>query len=544
MSCLSPRPLGPILSPHQGPPNRTMRAIGESRAVLEPRSRLDFEKALAAISALFSNPSYDLDQKLKSGLKILAKGVEADLGMLVTMVEADNLVTQAWVRDSLQHFPDEVLRDLLLPWLQQALRRGEITASEGVELLTENREWQQESMQLLGVKSWLFVPFRVDETVIGGIAAGSLHNRREWDEVTVSRVKIMADFFANTLARKRADEQLRQACSEIRRLKEQIDNENAHLHESEISLEPNHSGFVASSTGIRVVLRNAEQVARTDSVVLVLGETGTGKELIARIIHDMSRRSHLPMIKVNCATLPATLIESELFGREKGAYTGALARETGRFELADKSTIFLDEIGELPLELQSKLLRVLQEGEFERLGSSKTIRADLRVIAATNRDLRCLVKEGKFREDLYYRLNVFPILIPPLRERREDIAPLVWHILRDLGKRMGRNIEGVHASTMRVFQSYSWPGNVRELRNVIERNLILSSGSIFRAELHEQEDKENLRRLAEVESDYFRTVLQKTHWRIRGQGGAAELLGLKPTTLEARLKKLGIRRPN
>jgi len=521
-----------------------MRAIGESRAVLEPRSRLDFEKALAAISALFSNPSYDLDQKLKSGLKILAKGVEADLGMLVTMVEADNLVTQAWVRDSLQHFPDEVLRDLLLPWLQQALRRGEITASEGVELLTENREWQQESMQLLGVKSWLFVPFRVDETVIGGIAAGSLHNRREWDEVTVSRVKIMADFFANTLARKRADEQLRQACSEIRRLKEQIDNENAHLHESEISLEPNHSGFVASSTGIRVVLRNAEQVARTDSVVLVLGETGTGKELIARIIHDMSRRSHLPMIKVNCATLPATLIESELFGREKGAYTGALARETGRFELADKSTIFLDEIGELPLELQSKLLRVLQEGEFERLGSSKTIRADLRVIAATNRDLRCLVKEGKFREDLYYRLNVFPILIPPLRERREDIAPLVWHILRDLGKRMGRNIEGVHASTMRVFQSHSWPGNVRELRNVIERNLILSSGSIFRAELHEQEDKENLRRLAEVESDYFRTVLHKTHWRIRGQGGAAELLGLKPTTLEARLKKLGIRRPN
>ena len=543
MSCLCPDPLEPILPPHQGSPNRTIRAIGESGATLKPLRRLDFEKALAAMSALFSNPSYDLDQKLKSGLKILGKGVEADLGVLVTMVDADNLVTQAWARDGLQNFPDEVLRDLLLPWLQQALRRGEITATEGLERLTEEREWQQESMRLLGVKSWLFVPFRVDDSVIGGIATGSLHNRPDWDEVTVSRVKILADFFANALARKRANEQLRQAYSEIRRLNEKLDNENAHLQE-EISLEPNHSGFVASSTGIRVVLKKAEQVARTDSVVLVLGETGTGKELIARIIHDMSRRSQLPMIKVNCAALPATLIESELFGREKGAYTGALARETGRFELADKSTIFLDEIGELPLELQSKLLRVLQEGEFERLGSSKTIRADLRVIAATNRDLRCLVKEGKFREDLYYRLNVFPILIPPLRERREDIAPLVWHILRDLGKRMGRNIEGVHASTMRVFQSYSWPGNVRELRNVIERNLILSSGSIFRAEFHEQEDKENLRRLAEVESDYFRTVLHKTHWRIRGQGGAAELLGLKPTTLEARLKKLGIRRPN
>jgi transcriptional regulator with GAF, ATPase, and Fis domain len=286
-------------------------------------------------------------------------------------------------------------------------------------------------------------------------------------------------------------------------------------------------------------------VAGTDSAVLLLGETGTGKELIAETIHQMSRRKQRAMIKINCAALPSTLIESELFGREKGAYTGALAREVGRFELADKSTIFLDEIGELPMELQSKLLRVLQEGEFERLGSSKTMRVDVRVIAATSRNLSAMVKESKFREDLFYRLNVFPIVIPPLRERSDDIPALVWHILKDLSKRMGRNVESVHASTMRDFQRYAWPGNVRELRNVIERSLILNDGPVFRGEFHgvEHTSSGSLRRLNEVESDYLRSVLQATQWRVRGQGGAAEVLGLKPTTLEARMKKLGIKRP-
>lgn len=251
------------------------------------------------------------------------------------------------------------------------------------------------------------------------------------------------------------------------------------------------------------------------------------------------------MVKINCASLPAALIESELFGREKGAYTGALAREIGRFELADKSTIFLDEIAELPTELQPKLLRVLQEGEFERLGSPKTMRVDVRIIAATNRNLDALVKEGKFREDLLYRLNVFPIVVPPLREHREDIPAIMSQILNDLSKRMGHSIEGVHASTMREFQKYSWPGNVRELRNVIERSLILHSGApIFRAELPNtpQDKKTSSRRLDDVESEHLRNVLQSTHWRVRGRGGAAEVLGLKPTTLEAKMKRLGILR--
>jgi transcriptional regulator with GAF, ATPase, and Fis domain len=285
-------------------------------------------------------------------------------------------------------------------------------------------------------------------------------------------------------------------------------------------------------------------VAPTDASVLILGETGTGKELVARTIHEMSRRKQNPLVKINCASLPATLIESELFGREKGAYTGALTREIGRFEHADRSTIFLDEIAELPPELQPKLLRVLQEGEFERLGSPKTICVDVRVIAATNRDLDALMKQGKFREDLFYRLNVFPIVVPPLRERREDIPLIAAHILKDLAKRMGSNIEGFDAATMRELQKHCWPGNVRELRNVIERNLILNGGPIFRAELPNalQDKKTSLRRLDEVDTEYLRNVLQSTHWRVRGQGGAAQVLGLKPTTLEARMKKLGIRR--
>jgi transcriptional regulator with GAF, ATPase, and Fis domain len=279
--------------------------------------------------------------------------------------------------------------------------------------------------------------------------------------------------------------------------------------------------------------------------VELLGETGTGKELIARIIHEHSRRKGRLMVKVNCAALPASLVESELFGREKGAFTGALTREIGRFELANGSTILLDEIGELPVELQSKLLRVLQEGEFERLGGPKTIKVDVRVIAATSRNLQAAVREGKFREDLFYRLNVFPITIPPLRERREDIPPLVWHFVNELSQRMGRSIETIHCSTMEAFKNYPWPGNVRELRNVIERFLITSTSTMFRAELP-MVDSDGARTHAqtseEVERNHIIHVLNTVGWRVRGEDGAAQILGLKPTTLESRMQKLGIMR--
>jgi len=328
-------------------------------------------------------------------------------------------------------------------------------------------------------------------------------------------------------------------------LKDRLEQENLYVRE-EINVAHNHSTVIGQSIQIREVLQKVDQVAQTDSVVLILGETGTGKELIAKTIHDLSGRKHKAMVKVNCAALPATLIESELFGREKGAYTGALSREIGRFELADHSTIFLDEIGDMPLELQAKLLRVLQDGEFERLGSSKTVHVNARVIAATNRDLRGALKEGKFRSDLFYRLSVFPLEIPPLRERREDIPALLWHVLKDLCQRMGRDVKSIHPITMKSFQEYSWPGNVRELRNAVERGLILNSGPVFYADVPQLEEMSPTKTylLEELEREHVQQVLQATNWRVRGKGGAAALLGLKPTTLEARLKKLGILRPH
>lgn len=339
-----------------------------------------------------------------------------------------------------------------------------------------------------------------------------------------------------------ATDRLAEANLQIAKLNERVERENLYL-QREVKLEHQHHEVIGNSGGIRRVLQKAEQVAPTDATVLLLGETGTGKELIARTIHEISRRKGRPMVKVNCAALPASLVESELFGREKGAYTGALTREIGRFELANGSTILLDEIGELPVELQSKLLRVLQEGEFERLGGPKTIKVDVRVIAATSRNLHQAVRDGKFREDLFYRLNVFPITVPPLRERREDIPPLVWHFVKELSHRMGRSIETIHTSTMDAFKRYPWPGNIRELRNLIERFLITSTNTVFHAELPAVDaDGSQCRPQTydEVERNHILHTMEVVGWRVRGEGGAAQILGLKPTTLESRMQKLGI----
>jgi formate hydrogenlyase transcriptional activator len=297
---------------------------------------------------------------------------------------------------------------------------------------------------------------------------------------------------------------------------------------------------------MRDVLAQVNRVAATDSTVLITGETGTGKELVARAIHGVSKRKDRTLVTINCASLPPSLIESELFGREKGAYTGALTMMKGRFEVADGSTIFLDEIGELGLEVQAKLLRVLEEGRFERLGSPKTVHVNVRIIAATNRDLAQDVQDGKFRKDLYYRLNVFPIGIPPLRERSEDIPLLVWALVREFEKRMGKRVESIPKRSLEALQRYAWPGNVRELRNVIERAMIVSSGKSLDLHIPAIASAEPVtsQALEDVERTHILGVLQKTRWRLMGQGGAAERLGLKRTTLQSRMKKLGIKRPS
>jgi len=332
---------------------------------------------------------------------------------------------------------------------------------------------------------------------------------------------------------------------EIKKLKEQLEAERAYLQE-EIKLECNHENIIGQSNAINYVFYKVEQIASTDTNVLVLGETGTGKELVARAIHGLSLRKGRALIKMNCAALPSNLIESELFGHEKGAFTGAHSRRLGRFEIANGATLFLDEIGELPLELQPKLLQVIQNGEFERLGSSETIKADVRIIAATNRNLEAEVHKGRFREDLWYRLNIFPITMPPLRDRLDDIPLLVNFYVDKISKRLGKSIEMVPVSVMDSLQNYHWPGNIRELENVIERAVISSSGPKLRLVDELKKPHKDLirsaRTLEDVEREHIIRVLEQVQWKVSGKNSAAEILDLDRSTLRARMRKLNIRK--
>jgi len=387
-------------------------------------------------------------------------------------------------------------------------------------------------------------PFQEQEVLARVRTHMSLHRMQSHLEDLVA--ERTAELETEIVARK-------QALNEIQNLKDRLVVENETLRQEVGELHADEE-LVGKSHVFRAALYQVELVAATDSTVLLLGETGTGKGLIARRIHEQSRRSHHPMVTVNCSALPATLIESELFGHEKGAFTGAVNRKIGRFELADDGTIFLDEIGDLPTDLQAKLLRVLQDQEFERIGSSTTKKVDVRVIAATNRDLDQLIKQGEFRSDLYYRLGVFPIVLPPLRERRDDIPLLVWFFIAELQRRLGKTFDEVSAKAMDVLTAYDWPGNVRELRNIVERAMILSPASVLQLDdwfpghrdstgmafrPHAQQGET----LEEVERAHMEKVLVACDWKIRGEGGAAESLGLKRTTLQSRMKKLGIQRP-
>jgi PAS domain S-box-containing protein len=399
------------------------------------------------------------------------------------------------------------------------------------------------------------------ETNGGGLCVGSfasITGRRVSGEdfpidVSISELELNQNRFYTIILRDiserlRAEDALKRAIEQVSQLKNKLEEENIYLQE-EIKLAQNFDEIVGRSDATKYVLFKIEQVAPTDSTVLVTGETGTGKELVARAIHSSSLRKDRPLVRVNCAALSPTLIESELFGHEKGAFTGATARKIGRFELANEGTIFLDEIGELPLELQSKLLRVIQEGEFERLGSSKTIQVDARIVAATNRNLKIAVEKGSFREDLYYRLNVFPITVPPLRDRREDIPVLIEHFVKRFSQKVGRRISAIPPASLRILQNYSWPGNVRELANAIERAVINTDGTVLRIVDHFE--KSNLedgtrsdKTLEEIEKEYITRILHNTGWRIDGPKGAARILGLNPSTLRTRMAKLGIQKVN
>ncbi len=369
--------------------------------------------------------------------------------------------------------------------------------------------------------------------------------KRNLEDIVETRTSELA------LARQAAEKEkqiAQEALLEIQKLKKQLEGEKAYLTE-EIKLEHNHENIIGKSNALEYVLYKVEQIAATDTTVLVLGETGTGKELIARAVHHGSPRKKRALVKINCAALPANLIENELFGHEKGAFTGSGARQMGRFEAANGATLFLDEIGELPLGLQAKLLRVIQDGEFERLGSSHTIKVDVRIIAATNRNLEKEVKKGNFREDLWYRLNVFPITMPPLRERREDIPLLVAFYVKKIARRLGKDNPIVPKLMMDDLLHYHWPGNVRELENILERAVIISSGPKLRmvddfdkplAYLSNTHKTVEAKTLEQVEHDYIVEVLEQTNWKVSGENSATRILGLNRSTLRARMRKLDI----
>lgn len=398
-----------------------------------------------------------------------------------------------------------------------------------------------ERVRLLGASSICILPLTTARRRLGTLVFASRHEST-YDGVDLDFLqrlaKQVAVAFENALA-----------FDCIEELKEKLEKEKVYLEE-EIRTENNFEEIVGESAALRRVLKEVETVAPTNSTVLIIGETGTGKELIARALHQLSPSRERTFVKLNCAAIPSGLLESELFGHEKGAFTGAIMQKVGRFELAHQGTLFLDEVGDIPPELQPKLLRVLQEQEFERLGSTKTIRVNVRLVAATNRDLPGMVKDGEFRSDLYYRLNVFPITLPPLRDRPDDIPRLVRHLTQKFARRMGRQIETIPTEVMDGLVQYAWPGNVRELENVIERAVILSPGrelhipeAVLKSTTVKSVRPNGASTLADAEREHILRVLTDANWVLGGANGAATKLGMKRTTLQSKMKKLRISRP-
>jgi len=526
------------------PIGRSGTAGAASNSDASAEELLAFERMLADLSARFANvPAEQVESEIRTTLTLVRQFLGFDRSTFAEFREDGSLVVlSSTAIEGVDSTPLGALPPQL-SWFIDRLRGGEIFKVQNpAEDLPPEAVGEAEYIKRTGLRSHLSIPFRIGGRIIGAIAFAAFRETRAWPDDLIARLTLVGEVFAHAVARRREQEKLLGALAEIKVLKDRLERENAYLKDA-AKVRP-LQGLVGKSPRFLSVLDEIGQVAQTDSTVLLLGETGTGKEVLAQAIHDASGRKDRPMVKVNCAALPAALIESELFGREKGAFTGALARQAGRFEIADGSTIFLDEIGELPLELQPKLLRVLQEGEFERLGGSRTIKVDARVIAATNRPLAQAVREGRFREDLFYRLDVFPVEVPPLRERREDIPLLSWTFVKEFSNSMGKAIDAIAEDSMAALLSYPWPGNIRELRNIIERAMILSRGPTLQIKLGHPtlgpQTTNTPGTLEEAEREHILRALQRSGWRIRGSNAAAELLGIKPTTLESRIKKLGI----
>ena len=509
-----------------------------------------FEFLLADLSTRFAGlPCEQIDAEIDHGLERLIGLLGTDRCTLLELLPRDGSVSATHSRARPGVVP--VQRSLPVShrflWYSARLRGGETLRFERLpdELPAEAVE-ERKFVRELPMLSHVAVPLQVNGNWTCALLTATARSYRAWTDADVEHVRIVGQILANALHRRKLERELRESLAELRRLQRRLDAENEYLRHA-IGTDATFEAIVGRSGGLREAMEQAAQVASTPATVLLLGETGTGKGLFARAIHARSQRREGPLIIVNCAALPHSLVESELFGHEKGAFTGATSPRAGRFELADGGTIFLDEIAEIPPEVQVKLLRVLESGEFERLGAVRTRKVDVRVVAATNRSLDRAIAEGRFREDLYYRLSVFPIQLPPLRERPDDVPLLVWDMIERRQHELGRRIERVPEEAMRALVAYSWPGNVRELANVIERALILSRGPELHLDNFPTVRRASARsslRLEDVERAHFLRVLEDCDWRITGTGNAAEILGMRPSTLRSRLKKLRVARPS
>ncbi|MFI5121183.1 MAG: sigma 54-interacting transcriptional regulator [Thermoanaerobaculia bacterium] len=512
----------------------------------------DFASTLATVSAnLLAASAETFEGELDAAIERLALFFDAERGSVIMFDEGRvPEIVAIFARDPIPEVrkgPMEPLVDLIPNWIARA-REGLGFTMRRPSDIPESWGPERKFVAERGIKSNITFPLRVAGKNIGLLSFTTSRSERDWSPELLTRFRLFGEILASAIVRARTERDLRASLAEISRLKERAEAENVVLRE-EVRDAQGFDEIVGRSPALMRVLHLVGQVAPTGSSVLLTGETGTGKELLARAIHRHSARAEGPFVAVNCAALPGTLIESELFGYERGAFTGALQRRLGRFEVASGGTIFLDEISDIPGEIQGRLLRVLQEGTFERLGSSHTIRTDVRVVAATNRDLEATVAEGRWRADLYYRLKVFPIEVPPLRERREDVPLLVWFFVTRKRTTLGRDVTRIPDKVMTALQRYDWPGNIRELENVIERALILSQGDTLLVDERtfalptKSRMESGVFRLEDVERAHILRVLGECGWRIAGRGNAAERLGMNRSTLRSRMEKLGIDRP-
>ena len=540
-----------------GSDERAIRVAGTIHDITERKNaeseierRADYQALLARISStLIRARPEEIDRHLRDILKVVGEKYSLDIVALAWRADEQRELAlyDRWVR------PDADVRTghidwSALPWVSEHLQAAEMSIVGNIDQMPSGADADRNHLRHIGLKSFLAIPLLVDEELEGAVLFGTIGKTRHWSPETIEELTLVADNLEGAIARSHA-------MIEIRGLKNQLQEEN-HVLREEVKLAHGFDEIIGEHASVRKCLQAVEKVAPSEVAVLLLGETGTGKELFARAIHKLSSRSEKPMVVVNCPTLPATLIESELFGHEKGAFTGAHSQRRGRFELANGGTVFLDEIGELPLELQAKLLRVLQTGEFDRLGGTKTLRTDVRLIAATNRDLQSAIDCGEFRADLYYRISSFPIRLPPLRKRAGDILLLAEHFVRVHAKRLDKKIESISAKMLKELTSYEWPGNVRELESIIERAVIsvpncsvlqlpgplrlITSPNI--SQTMGAPDMELDAGLSSVERTHIINVLEQTGWKISGMGGAASVLDIPASTLRSKMKRLGIER--